>query len=543
MTFGPFRLKKVRIDSGKLVLDLAEQDSEEIKHSPGRFLSFSQSEEVKLHAETLVDKLVVTETSNPGKNSPTKWWVSVKEYLPSSVTIAKEKTKVIGPPGTGKTFTLINIVRDYVDLGVQTEKIAFLAFTNNAADEARKRVLEAFPEKSRMDFPHFCTLHKLATNLGGLMGKGILDSEMLNQFDPNIHKEVVWMKQGEPQSAEERPEHTALSIQSFARGRCIPLEQAIVDGNFSVIGDSKFEEILKQYFFQQHGRVVNVDGFEMLKMYLAEYNRFKLKRNLADFDDVIDNAQDESFVNNIPEFDLLIVDEAQDLSDLQWSFVRRLIDKAKKVVVAGDDDQAIMVPFGASPSAFLRFEGTPLLLKQSRRVSKAAHEYVMNNVMETLKSRFTDRLEKEWFPAKRAGEVATDIEKLVRRTGEQTESIKPTLSKVRISLTDLLSKVAETQDEEWLLMAPTKKTCLAISSGLKQLGVPHFHRNQPVLNADRSASAIRVMTIHTSKGDEAENAAMVISSLGDMKMIDADPRLVYVAQTRAKSLLYPDVRD
>jgi superfamily I DNA/RNA helicase len=543
MTFGPFRLKDVRIESGKLVLDLADPDSDEIKHSPGRFLSFSQTDEVKLQAEALRGKLVVTETSNPGKNSPTRWWVSVKEYIPRSITISKEKTKVIGPPGTGKTFTLINVVREHVAMGVQTEKIAFLTFTNNAADEARKRVLEAFPEKTRMDFPHFCTLHKLATSMGGLMGKGVLDSEILHQFDPRIHKEVVWMKQGDPQSAEERPDHTALSIQSFARGRCISLEQALVDGNFTDVGDSKFDEVLREYFNQKHERVVNVGGLDLVKMYLAEYNRFKVERNLADFDDVIDNAQRESFAKNITEFDLLIIDEAQDLSDLQWNFVRRLIDKANKVVVAGDDDQAIMVPFGASPSAFLLFDGTPLVLNQSRRVSKTAHDYVMKNIMETLKSRFPDRLEKHWFPTERGGEVAIETEKLVRSSIGQGGTGKPAITKVRISLKDLLSTVAVTPDEEWLIMAPTKKTCAAISNGLKQLGVPHFHRNQPILGADRTASAVRIMTIHTSKGDEANNAALVISSLGDIKMTDADPRLVYVAQTRAKNVLYPDVRD
>ena len=543
MTFGPFRLKEVRIESGKLVLDLTEQHSDQIKHSPGRFLTFSQSAEIMLQAEALKGKLVVTETSNPGKNSPTKWWVSVKEYIPRSITILKENTKVIGPPGTGKTFTLINIVREHVKIGVQTEKIAFLTFTNNAADEARKRVLEAFPEKTRMDFPHFSTLHKLASSLGGLMGKGVLNSELLLQFDSKIGMEVVWMKQGDPQSAEERPDHTALSIQSFARGRCISLEQAVIDGNFTEVGNSIFDDALKDYFKRMHGRVVNVEGIDLLKLYLAEYNRFKVGRNLADFDDVIDCAQSEMFEKNITDFDLLIIDEAQDLSDLQWNFVKRLIDKAKKVVVAGDDDQAIMVPFGASPSAFLKFEGTPLVLNQSRRVPKAAHDYVMKNIMETMKSRFPDRLEKQWFPSERPGEIAIETEKLVRSSIDQGGTGKPTLAKSKISLKDLISIVSVTPDEEWLIMAPTKKTCAAISTGLRQLGVPHFHRNQPILGADRTASSVRVMTIHTSKGDEANNAALVISSPGDIKMIDADPRLVYVAQTRAKNVMYPDVRD
>ena len=89
---------------------------------------------------------------------------------------------------------------------------------------------------------------------------------------------------------------------------------------------------------------------------------------------MIDNAHSDGFVENIPAFELLIIDEAQDLSDLQWKLVNRLVAKAKQVVVAGDDDQAIMVPFGASAHAFLKFAGELNVLKQSWRVPQAVHE-------------------------------------------------------------------------------------------------------------------------------------------------------------------------
>ena len=80
-----------------------------------------------------------------------------------------------------------------------------------------------------------------------------------------------------------------------------------------------------------------------------------------------------------------------------------------------------------------------------------------------------------------------------------------------------------------------------ISKGLEVLGVPHYLRNRPVLNANEAGSAVRVMSIHTAKGDEAENSALVVISATDRSMISDDPKLEYVALTRAKINSYPRV--
>jgi DNA helicase IV len=277
-------------------------------------------------------------------------------------------------------------------------------------------------------------------------------------------------------------------------------------------------------------------------MYLDEYNRFKQENRLADFEDVIENAQRESFTEHIRGFDLLIIDEAQDLSDLQWRFVNRLISKARRVIVAGDDDQAIMVPFGASPTAFLEFNGTPIVLRQSWRVPRVAYEYVMKHTMPLLKQMFSERLEKEWLPATESGLVQTVVEKMVRQKSETPGG--PDVSAIvsaPLKLQDLLDKVNTSRNEQWLIMAPTKGTCEKVSNGLRALGVPHFLRNRPILDGDKTASAVRVMSIHTSKGDEADNAALVVSSRADTQMLLNDPRMRYVAQTRAKKVLYPCV--
>ena len=57
--------------------------------------------------------------------------------------------------------------------------------------------------------------------------------------------------------------------------------------------------------------------------------------------------------NKIPEFDVVFIDEAQDLSPLQWKLYDILKQKSKDIYLAGDDDQAIFAWAGADVNRFI----------------------------------------------------------------------------------------------------------------------------------------------------------------------------------------------
>ena len=82
------------------------------------------------------------------------------------------KTIVLGPPGTGKTTTLLNKVDDYLK-ETDPDKVGYFAFTQKAAYEARDRAIKKF-NLTEDDLPYFRTLHSLAFRKLGLKKENVM---------------------------------------------------------------------------------------------------------------------------------------------------------------------------------------------------------------------------------------------------------------------------------------------------------------------------------------------------------------------------------
>jgi len=102
----------------------------------------------------------------------------------------------------------------------------------------------------------------------------------------------------------------------------------------------------------------------------------------------------------MPKFDVVIIDEAQDLSWLQWKMVERIVSNAKRVYVAGDDDQAIYRWAGARPEYLMNMEGTRTILNKSYRLAESIHAKA-NRLIKRVK----DRVDKEWTARDEKGQV------------------------------------------------------------------------------------------------------------------------------------------
>lgn len=436
---------------------------------------------------------------------------------------SQSSRRIYGPPGTGKTTELVNIAMRAIDRGVAPENIGYFAFTNIAADEAGDKISEELG-KPKNRFVNFSTLHSLTTRMGGTEGKQLCQREHLQKFDLNIGAREEWLRPGDPTSVVVRPIHPVLSEYSimFNKKQDAP--------EFTGKSHDDARMLMGNYYkiTIPSGRVE-----EYAERYYRDYEFFKEQNNLADFNDVIFSVAKESFPGDkIPTFELLIIDEAQDLSALQWDVVSKLASKAKETIIAGDDDQEIMESFGAAPQLFTQFPTSlpDKVLNISWRLPKNIKAYVDKSV--DLSS-YKYRKNKIWTEDPDhiyAGNILTSV---LIQEGDARINM-PSKSRP-LKLRDLLQIIQNKKSEQWLIMAPTRATCDKISNGLSAMNIPHYCHRKDILSND---SEIYVQTIHTSKGMGKSNAALVSVSRGDDWLLASDDRLKYVALTRAKENLF-----
>jgi DNA helicase-2/ATP-dependent DNA helicase PcrA len=83
------------------------------------------------------------------------------------------------------------------------------------------------------------------------------------------------------------------------------------------------------------------------------------------------------------EFDVIFIDEAQDLSPIQWRMFDVLKEKSKDIYLAGDDDQAIFAWAGADVKRFLNEPAEEVILNYSNRIPPAVQE-LTNIILERI---------------------------------------------------------------------------------------------------------------------------------------------------------------
>jgi DNA helicase-2/ATP-dependent DNA helicase PcrA len=90
-------------------------------------------------------------------------------------------------------------------------------------------------------------------------------------------------------------------------------------------------------------------------------------------------------------FEVLFIDEAQDLSLLQWDMVRCIWANAKKTYIAGDDDQAIFKWAGADVDHFIALKeevNDIKILDQSYRIPGGPIHELSQKIINKVQNRF-----------------------------------------------------------------------------------------------------------------------------------------------------------
>ena len=285
--------------------------------------------------------------------------------------------KVVGPPGTGKTRRLLNEVQKYVNKGVPLNRIGYFAFTRKAAGEARDRYLDKNKDLTKKDIQYFQTLHSLAFNQLGLKEENVMQDENYKLIGETCGIQIKYASyETNNWNGIFSSDSEYLSLINLARVKQI--------------------SVMDQLDLNEHLSKIERDKLDAIDREITSYKDIY---GLIDFNDMIEKFLDKG---KTPEFDVMFVDEAQDLSLIQWSMIKKIEEDTKcDVWIAGDDDQAIFGWAGADVDSFINWEAEEIPLKYSKRVPSSIQKIaldVINRVQD-------NRLDKEYFPKDEPGNI------------------------------------------------------------------------------------------------------------------------------------------
>lgn len=302
------------------------------------------------------------------------------------------KTIILGPPGTGKTTTLLNLVDEFIKKGVRPKEIGYFSFTKKAAIEAATRAAEKFKLSPEHDLTYFRTLHSFAFKLLGITKDKMMGKEDYREFGLRCNIPIKTASYSEDDGVF-NSDNEYLTIINTAR--------------------VKRMDLLECYDLRRNLLDIERDTLFLLDQELKKY---KAEKGLKDFTDLLEEFIEKDIS---PKFKVLFIDEAQDLSHLQWEMVRSIWKKSEKTYIAGDDDQAIFRWAGADIDHFIALKNEVdeiQTLKQSYRIPGGP----IHELSQKIISRVKNRYEKDYKPRQETGllKYYTDVTQVDMSKGE-----------------------------------------------------------------------------------------------------------------------------
>lgn len=298
--------------------------------------------------------------------------------------------------GAGKTTMLeLSIIYNALEGKILPKHVLGITFSRNSAEDMKEKYqkfVSMLPDELIQDWgePDFSTFHALFWKLVRRLPNG-RSFEVIPDYTRYSQKFDLPNKSEELTASEQLKE--LFDKRSQLINSCYSFNGLNINQNNQIV----------QYLEQTQGKadlltVINYlthsardqKWFENYQYAMNVYNQEKINDLKVDFDDlgliVLKSIKDNEQIIRLAlkKYQLVFIDEFQDINELQWLNIKSLFE-LKRIVAVGDDDQSIYTFRGSSPKFILNFEkAVPNAQKFNLSTNYRTGDAILNVVSDSI---------------------------------------------------------------------------------------------------------------------------------------------------------------
>lgn len=302
----------------------------------------------------------------------------------------KRRYKILGGPGCGKTTEILKMLKRNFENGMHFDQVLMIGFAKATVENLQDRAindktLSLFLTKKQAQsiktIHKFCKDHlnqfQIFNESAKKTFKDLIKTDPDNwpkladtNYDGTDEIAVGWTEEHDKKFG------SIMNLISLAK-HSLGFEKAIkINGEYKIVKDP-LQRIFHFYDEDPSYSRVRFKRPEISYVY-KNFTRFKNYYQMIDFDDMLE----KSLVKNIEfkPYKLVLVDEAQDLSKLEWQVISKIARNTEELVLVGDDDQSIYGWKGSDARIFQRWpckKECVLSLPKTYRLPPAVYKVVM----------------------------------------------------------------------------------------------------------------------------------------------------------------------